>query len=171
LAVVASVRASLPCSTKAIRAILPANASLLYAIPNGANSSFGNQSDIAFPLNATGLPAFCAIQVNVSQPHSSFVVAIWLPVQWNQRLMTVGNGGYTGGVNYPSMGSNGLHYGFATVSTDLGTTARSWSQTLLSDRSNLVQAIIQPRVMHHGPWVILKRSSILVVAPSTAQSS
>jgi hypothetical protein len=99
LAVVAGVRALLPCSIEAIGAILPANTTLLYAIPKGADISFGNQSDIAFRLNATGLPAFCAIQVNVSQPNSSFVFALWLPVHWNQRLMTVCNGEYTGGVN------------------------------------------------------------------------
>ncbi len=118
--VITSVFATLRCSHEAIEAILPANTSLLYAISSRANGSFGNLSDIAYPLNATGLPAFCAIQVNVSQPHSSFVFALWLPVKWNQRLMTVGNGGYTGGVNYMAMGLSGLKYGFATVSTDLG---------------------------------------------------
>jgi feruloyl esterase len=123
LAIVASVRALLTCSIEAIGAILPANTTLLYAIPKGADSSFGSQSDIAYPLNATGLPAFCAVQVNVSQSDSSFVFALWLPVQWNQRLMTVGDGGYTGGVNYIAMGSSGLQYGFATLSTDTGTSA------------------------------------------------
>lgn len=121
LAVFGSVIASLPCTTEAIEAILPSNTSLLYVIPNGANSSFGNQSDLAWPVNATGLPPFCAIQVNVSLSHSSLVFALWLPVQWNERFMAVGNGGYTGGIKYIAMGDNGVGYGFATVSTDTGT--------------------------------------------------
>ena len=67
---VTTVVATLPCSPEAIKAILPASTSLLYAIPDSANASFSNFSDIAYPINATGLPAFCAIQVNGPQPDS-----------------------------------------------------------------------------------------------------
>ena len=87
---------------------------------NGPNSTFGDQSNIAYPTNATGLNPFCAIKVKVaSSPTSSFTFALWLPRDWNQRFLAIGNDGFAGGINYLDMGA-GLGYGFAVVSSDLG---------------------------------------------------
>ena len=44
---------------------------------------------------------------------------IWLPPEWNQRFLGVGNGGYTGAINYPAL-IGGVARGFATASTDTG---------------------------------------------------
>ena len=44
---------------------------------------------------------------------------VWLPANWNGRLLNVGNGGLTGAINYPAM-SAALAEGFATGSTDTG---------------------------------------------------
>jgi feruloyl esterase len=44
---------------------------------------------------------------------------VWLPPQWNGRLLNVGNGGLTGAINYPAMAA-ALASGFATGSTDTG---------------------------------------------------
>lgn len=54
-----------------------------------------------------------------SSPSSSFRFGIFLPTQWNGRFLTVGNGGFAGGINWLDMGA-GVRYGFAVVSTDTG---------------------------------------------------
>lgn len=98
------------------------NAEVVFAIPLGANSSFGQLGDIAFPINATYLPQSCAVLVNVTTPvGSSYTFGLFLPEakEWNKRTLTVGNSGFVGGVNWLAMG-DGLKYGFASVSTDTG---------------------------------------------------
>jgi len=44
---------------------------------------------------------------------------LWLPKYWNGKFQAVGNGGYTGAINYPAMGA-ALQRGYATASTDTG---------------------------------------------------
>jgi Tannase and feruloyl esterase len=44
---------------------------------------------------------------------------LWLPDSWNGKYQQVGNGGYTGAINYPTMGG-ALAKGYATSSSDLG---------------------------------------------------
>ncbi|HKJ73996.1 MAG TPA: tannase/feruloyl esterase family alpha/beta hydrolase [Alphaproteobacteria bacterium] len=44
---------------------------------------------------------------------------LWLPDNWNGKYQQVGNGGYTGAINYPTMGG-ALAKGYATASTNLG---------------------------------------------------
>ncbi|MCJ1414123.1 hypothetical protein MMC32_000448 [Xylographa parallela] len=114
------------CTPSALTHVLPANASILYAIPNGPNSTFGNPYNPGYPTNATNLPPFCAVLVNVtSSPTSSFTFGLFLPDQWNDRFLAVGNGGFAGGVNYLDMGA-GLQYGFAVISTDTGHNSSSF---------------------------------------------
>ncbi len=65
--------------------------------------------------------------LNVKQPFCRVVAVIekeikfelWLPDDWNGKYQQVGNGGYTGAINYPTMGG-ALAKGFATASTNLG---------------------------------------------------
>ncbi|MCJ1392106.1 hypothetical protein MMC18_004973 [Xylographa bjoerkii] len=114
------------CTPSAFANVLPANASILYAIPNGPNSTFGNPYNPGYPTNATNLPPFCAVLVNVtSSSTSSFTFGLFLPTQWNDRFLAVGNGGFAGGVNYLDMGA-GLQYGFAVISTDTGHNSSSF---------------------------------------------
>ena len=42
-----------------------------------------------------------------------------MPREWNGAFQGVGNGGYTGGINYPAMVSS-MQHGFAVASTDTG---------------------------------------------------
>jgi feruloyl esterase len=44
---------------------------------------------------------------------------VWLPAQWNGKFMGVGNGGYSGVLNYAFMGSV-IGRGYATATTDTG---------------------------------------------------
>lgn len=65
--------------------------------------------------------------LNVEQPFCRVVAVIenaitfelWLPDNWNGKYQQVGNGGYTGAINYPTMGG-ALAKGYATASSDLG---------------------------------------------------
>jgi feruloyl esterase len=75
-------------------------------------------SNIAYPTNATNLPALCAIIVHVtSSLTSSCTFSLFLPDKWNNRFMAVGNGGFSGGINWYSMGSL-TPYGFAVMPTN-----------------------------------------------------
>ena len=114
-------RATLNCSTASLSSILSPGATLNFAEPVAENGSFGQgASNLEFPVNATNLPALCAVGVNVqSSDTSSYNFGLFLPQNWNARTMTAGNGGLGGGINWPDMGSF-AHYGFAAIATDTG---------------------------------------------------
>ncbi|KAK8131972.1 hypothetical protein PG999_000145 [Apiospora kogelbergensis] len=111
------------CSVDSINALLAATegARVLEAHQISSNGTFGQVGDIAYPSNATNLPPLCLTWVNVtSSPTSSYTFGLMLPDNdWNGRFLAVGNGGFSGGVNWIEMGV-GARYGFATMSTDTG---------------------------------------------------
>ncbi|KAI2619926.1 tannase and feruloyl esterase [Hypoxylon sp. NC1633] len=102
---------------------LARNATILSADPVPLNGSYGDNKTVyaGVPtMFSTGLPELCAVQVNVtSSESSSYTFSLFLPTQWNSRLLTVGGAGTNGYINYLDMGG-GSHYGFATMSTDNG---------------------------------------------------
>ncbi|KAK6219254.1 hypothetical protein LQW54_002242 [Pestalotiopsis sp. IQ-011] len=102
-----------------------ATVNYVYAVAEG--DSFGIPS-LAFPDNATKLPAVCAVGINVkSSEDSSYNFGLILPdTTWNSRFLATGNGGFGGGINWPDMGIFS-HYGFATMSTDTGHNATAVS--------------------------------------------
>ncbi|HEX5049974.1 MAG TPA: tannase/feruloyl esterase family alpha/beta hydrolase [Gammaproteobacteria bacterium] len=53
---------------------------------------------------------------------------LWLPVNWNGKYQQVGNGGYSGALNYPTMGG-ALAKGYATASSDLGHVSKNAFET------------------------------------------
>jgi feruloyl esterase len=59
---------------------------------------------------------FCRIALVIEKEIN---VEVWMPRDWNGMFQGVGNGGLTGGVNYPAM-AVALERGFATASTDTG---------------------------------------------------
>ncbi|KAF4304676.1 ferulic acid esterase feruloyl esterase [Botryosphaeria dothidea] len=124
---------ALNCSTGALQSALPPNATVLSAVPVASNSTYGQgAADLPYPTNPTNLTALCAVYVNVtSSPSSSFRFGLFLPTEWNERFLAVGNGGFAGGVNWLDMGA-GVGYGFAVVSTDTGHNSTSgdliWGQ-------------------------------------------
>ena len=118
------------CSASAFAAILPANATVSYAVSVAANGSFAEPSP-EFPTNDTGLPELCAVAVNViSSSSSSFNFGLFLPQQWNSRFLASGNGGFGGGINWNDMETSVLS-GFASMGTDTGhlsaTSDASWA--------------------------------------------
>lgn len=127
LAVYAALRQSVTmalssCSVSTFDGVLPSNANILSAVAVANGSSYGEgAADLPYPTNPTHLPENCALTVNVTTSNSSsFRFGIFLPTQtWNGRFLTVGNGGFAGGINWLDMGA-GIRYGFAVVSTDTG---------------------------------------------------
>lgn len=82
-------------------------------------------TDLGFPKSPTNLPALCLVQGNVTQiPEAPYSFAIFLPNSWNGRTLTVGGGGFAGGVPWSDMGT-GVQYGFSVVGTDFGHNSNS----------------------------------------------
>ncbi|RAL07144.1 tannase and feruloyl esterase [Aspergillus homomorphus CBS 101889] len=97
------------------------NATVLQAVKISNGDSFEvPASDIAYPQSPTDLPELCVVQLNVtSSATSAYTFGLFLPTEWNERFLAVGNGGFAGGINWADMGV-GARYGFASMSTDTG---------------------------------------------------
>jgi feruloyl esterase len=67
-------------------------------------------------LFSADVPAFCRV-VAVVPPEVQF--EIWMPSQWNRKLLAVGNGGLAGTISYGAM-LKPLLRGYATSSTNTG---------------------------------------------------
>ncbi|CAI6292323.1 unnamed protein product [Periconia digitata] len=122
LTLVTSVHASSHCSVEDLSNFISQNdnAEVLMAQSISSNGSFGEVGNVAYPKNATYLPSLCVATINVtSSPTSSYTFGVFLPDDWNQRFLAVGNGGFSGGINWYAMGT-GVKYGFATISTSTG---------------------------------------------------
>ncbi|KAG8627699.1 hypothetical protein KVT40_003572 [Elsinoe batatas] len=121
LSLVTTVKAVLDCTNEAFAPLLPSNARIVQTARLGENSTFQvPSSNIAHPRSPTGLPALCAVQVNVISSNSSaYEFGLFLPDKWNNRFIAVGNGGFAGGINWLDVGQV-VRYGFASMSTDTG---------------------------------------------------
>lgn len=89
------------------------------------------------------LPEFCRIAGEIhNHPTSRIMFEVWMPTQIaNNRFIQVGNGGFAGSIQYGAMATR-LREGYATASTDDGTTAppgvpASQRLTLLGDFERL----------------------------------
>ena len=82
-------------------------------VPPGANDGQAFRS----------LPAFCRVAATLKPSSDSDIkIEVWLPqTGWNRKYQAVGNGAFTGNVNYPAMRA-GLTRGYAVSSTDTGHT-------------------------------------------------
>ncbi|KAH9948618.1 feruloyl esterase-like protein [Amylocystis lapponica] len=82
-----------------------------------------NFTNLYQSIDTDTLPAFCVVRVQITTnatTGSSCETEIWLPDDWNGRFLTIGNGGYAGGIPYQDAGFIGMTQGFATVSTNTG---------------------------------------------------
>ena len=76
---------------------------------------------------AVNVPEFCRVAGAIT-PEVHF--EIWMPAAWNKKLLTAGNGGLAGTINYTAM-LDPLRRGYATASTDTGHVADTdghWAQ-------------------------------------------
>ena len=107
------------------------------AAPSGAQSSCEKLMSARFPyikiMSATTIPAGpftlptgAANAASVEMPAFCRVVAVagsevrfelWMPAQWNTKLLSVGNGGLAGTISYAPM-VKPLQQGYSTSSTD-----------------------------------------------------
>ena len=68
------------------------------------------------------VPAFCRVTaVGTPTADSRIGFEVWVPSNWNGKLLGVGNGGYSSVLDYKAM-ADGLRAGYATVATDDGHT-------------------------------------------------
>jgi feruloyl esterase len=124
-----------------VRFLLIAGLALGPALPLSAQQACEKLANVAFPgvtiTSATrvsagpftlpsgqnrppvDLPAFCRVQAMVP-PEVRF--ELWMPEEWNRKLLGVGNGGLAGTINYTGM-IRPLERGYAASSTDTGHTA------------------------------------------------
>ncbi|ETS79827.1 hypothetical protein PFICI_07356 [Pestalotiopsis fici W106-1] len=132
------------CTASTFASILPANATVEKIDWVSSGSSYGEGTlNAGYPTNATNLPALCAVTINVTSPQSSaYRFGILLPQNWNSRLLTVGNGGYAGGINWVDIAA-GSRYGFAALSTDTGHN---------SSASDMTWALYQPEKRLDWGW-------------------
>ncbi len=70
---------------------------------------------------ATHHSSFCRVAATLRPTNDSEIqIEVWMPASdWNGNLQAVGNGGWSGSVNYSAMGA-ALAGGYATASTDTG---------------------------------------------------
>ncbi|KAI8953875.1 putative ferulic acid Esterase/Feruloyl esterase [Xylaria longipes] len=141
------------CSALALAQILPANAKIERVEALEAGSTYGDgPGDLAYPTQPTNLPALCAVTIAVaSSATSSYRIGLFLPVEWNNRFLATGNGGFGGGINWIDMGA-GVKYGFAVVSTDTGHSSLT---------SNVSWALDDPEARTDWGWRAIHGSVVL----------
>ncbi|KAI8969402.1 feruloyl esterase-like protein [Trametes punicea] len=88
--------------------------------PAGARVDISNSFSA---INASDLPASCRVElvITTNATAGSFAnTEVWLPDEWNGRMLTIGNGGFGGGVTVSDLGGIAIPQGFAGVSTNTG---------------------------------------------------
>jgi hypothetical protein len=82
-------------------------------------------------LMLTPTQSFCRVAATLCpSPDSDIKIELWLPTaHWNGKFQAVGNGAFTGAINYAAM-TAALDRGYATASTDTGHAGDGarWSQ-------------------------------------------
>ncbi|KAH9945412.1 feruloyl esterase-like protein [Epithele typhae] len=82
-----------------------------------------NISNVYSSINVSSLPAFCRLELTITTNTTagSFALTeVWLPDVWNNRMLTLGNGGLAGGVTVAELGHVAIPQGFAGISTNTG---------------------------------------------------
>ena len=71
------------------------------------------------------LPPFCRVIAILNPvPRSRIEIELWLPKQWNGKLLGIGSHGFGGNFERGDM-AMGLHRGYAVVTTDLGHSSKT----------------------------------------------
>jgi feruloyl esterase len=79
--------------------------------------------EVLSPLGAKQtlpVPYFCRVTATLRPSSDSDIkIEVWLPEQWNTKLLSVGNGGWSGTISHAAM-VPGLTRGYAVAATDTG---------------------------------------------------
>jgi feruloyl esterase len=112
------VQAAASCESLAALALTNATITSVQAVAAGGFTPSGGRGA---PPAAASLPAFCRIAATLKPSSDSDIkIEVWLPAAgWNGKFQGVGNGGWTGSINYGAL-SQALRSGYATASTDTG---------------------------------------------------
>lgn len=107
------------------------------------------------------VPAFCRVHgIAKPVPGSTIGFEVWIPDQWNRRLLMYGNGGYSSAIDFASMGGPTLSAGYATVGTDTGHTG--------DDPDVFVQGAANPEIIvdwgHRAVHETIVNAKLLVEA-------
>ena len=113
LAVAAPVFAQQPCANLLNLKLPGIVMKLAIAVPAGPFDLPGSQGRGG---NTVEVPAFCRVMAAADQ---EVQFELWMPEQWNQKLLAVGNGGLAGTIGYGAM-VRPLTRGYASSSTDTG---------------------------------------------------
>ncbi|OLN89335.1 putative feruloyl esterase B-1 [Colletotrichum chlorophyti] len=128
---------STQCTPRLMSYWINANASISIVEPVDAGGGFVEEGNIAFPGNVTDLPSLCAAAfvAKTSEGHE-YKFGVFMPDEWNSKILTVGNDGFSGGINWPAM-AVAARYGFVALATDGGHNSTATNLTwALSDEEN-----------------------------------
>ncbi|CDO70498.1 hypothetical protein BN946_scf184569.g41, partial [Trametes cinnabarina] len=102
------------CQNFALRDISGVSLTAATYFPTNARVDISN---VFSSLNASDLPAFCRVELVVvtNATAGSFAnTEVWLPDAWNGRMVTIGNGGFGGGVTVSDLGGIAVPQGVST---------------------------------------------------------
>ncbi|KAI0649165.1 feruloyl esterase-like protein [Trametes meyenii] len=100
-----------------------AHGAALTGVTHYAAQSPVNISNVYSSIDVSNLPAFCRVELVITTnatAGSTALTEVWLPDDWNGRVLTVGNGGLAGGVTVTELGHVAVPQGFAGISTNTG---------------------------------------------------
>ncbi|KAH9897274.1 Tannase/feruloyl esterase [Xylariomycetidae sp. FL2044] len=78
---------------------------------------FVEPGNLGYPAFTTDLPPLCVVIINNTTGGYRF--GMFLPDEWNSKLLVIGSYSFLGGINWMDMGP-GPKYGMASLSTDTG---------------------------------------------------
>ena len=112
--------AHLACDGAALKAALPAGATLDSAAAETGSFTPPPGSSPGPPMPIAGLPGFCAVNMTQDDVAGNPVhIVLWLPDNWNGRFQGVGGAGFQCGPIYNEL-ADGILSGYATAATDCG---------------------------------------------------
>ena len=116
-ALVSPAAAAVPCESLSSLALPEARITAAQSVPAGDFIPPGGSA--ARPIH--NLPAFCRVAATLTPSKDSDIkIEVWLPATgWNGKLQSVGNGGWSGAINYGGL-ANAVAHGYASASTDTG---------------------------------------------------
>ena len=115
------VQAAASCESLAALALPNTTITAVQAVAAGGFTPLTPLGGRGAPPAAVSLPAFCRVAATLKPSSDSDIkIEVWLPsAGWNGKFQGVGNGGWTGSINYGAL-SQALRNGYATASTDTG---------------------------------------------------
>ncbi|KAI0867240.1 Tannase/feruloyl esterase, partial [Hypoxylon argillaceum] len=104
------------CSLDYFTSIVPAGVRV-ERVQHVTTGFFTETGNIGYPTFPTGLPELCAVILNNITADYRF--GMFMPDDWNSKILTVGSYAFLGGINWLEMGV-GVKYGGVALSTDTG---------------------------------------------------